>query len=141
RWAACSVGAGRPPPRLSLPPLRAPALVGGGGGGGGAPPPLTGGAKPPDMGTKPHDVLVCHRCGRREARVPETCPACGSARLKQLGVGTQRVEEEVRAAVPRASVIRLDRDAVRAKGAHAAAYERMRSGRAQVIAGTQMRGR
>ena len=83
-------------------------------------------------------ALVCHRCGRREARAPERCPACGSARIKQLGVGTQRVEEEVRAAVPRAKVIRLDRDAIRAKGAHAAAYERMRSGDAQVIVGTQM---
>jgi primosomal protein N' (replication factor Y) len=83
-------------------------------------------------------TLVCHRCGRREPRAPERCPACGSARIKQLGVGTQRVEEEVRAAVPRAKVIRLDRDAVRAKGAHAAAYERMRSGDAQLIVGTQM---
>ena len=83
-------------------------------------------------------ALVCHRCGRREPRAPERCPACGSARIKQLGVGTQRVEQEVRAAVPRARVIRLDRDAVRAKGAHAAAYERMRSGDAQVIVGTQM---
>jgi primosomal protein N' (replication factor Y) (superfamily II helicase) len=82
--------------------------------------------------------LVCHRCGRREARAPERCPACGSPRIRQLGVGTQRVEEEVRAAVPRAKVIRLDRDAVRAKGSHAAAYERMRSGDAQVIVGTQM---
>jgi len=83
-------------------------------------------------------ALVCHRCGRRERSAPERCPACGSARIKQLGVGTQRVEEEVRAAVPRARVIRLDRDAIRAKGAHAAAYERMRSGDAQVIVGTQM---
>jgi len=83
-------------------------------------------------------ALVCHRCGRREPKAPEVCPACGSARIKQLGVGTQRVEEEVRAAVPRAKVIRLDRDAIRAKGAHAAAYERMRSGDAQVIVGTQM---
>lgn len=83
-------------------------------------------------------ALVCHRCGRREPRAPERCPACGSQRIRQLGVGTQRVEEEVRAAVPRAKVIRLDRDAVRAKGAHAAAYERMRSGDAQVIVGTQM---
>jgi primosomal protein N' (replication factor Y) len=83
-------------------------------------------------------ALVCHRCGRREPSAPERCPACGSARIKQLGVGTQRVEEEVRAAVPRAKVIRLDRDAIRAKGAHAAAYERMRSGDAQVIVGTQM---
>src|SRR3989449_539237 len=82
--------------------------------------------------------LVCHRCGRRDARAPERCPACGSPRIKQLGVGTQRVEEEVRAAVPKAKVIRLDRDAVRAKGSHAAAYERMRSGDAQVIVGTQM---
>ena len=89
-------------------------------------------------GAEPPDSLVCHRCGRREARAPEVCPACGSARIKQLGVGTQRVEEEVRAAVPRAKVIRLDRDAIRAKGAHAAAYERMRSGDAQVIVGTQM---
>ena len=107
-------------------------------GGRGAKPPDMGAKPPSTRGAKPPDVLVCHRCGRREARVPETCPACGSARLKQLGVGTQRVEEEVRAAVPRASVIRLDRDAVRAKGAHAAAYERMRSGKAQVIVGTQM---
>jgi primosomal protein N' (replication factor Y) len=83
-------------------------------------------------------ALVCHRCGRRESKAPERCPACGSGRIKQLGVGTQRVEEEVRAAVPRAKVIRLDRDAIRAKGAHAAAYERMRSGDAQVIVGTQM---
>jgi primosomal protein N' (replication factor Y) (superfamily II helicase) len=83
-------------------------------------------------------ALVCHRCGRREPKAPERCPACGSARIKQLGVGTQRVEEDVRAAVPRAKVIRLDRDAIRAKGAHAAAYERMRSGDAQVIVGTQM---
>ena len=83
-------------------------------------------------------ALVCHRCGRRERNAPQRCPACGSARIKQLGVGTQRVEEEVRATVPRAKVIRLDRDAIRAKGAHAAAYERMRSGDAQVIVGTQM---
>jgi primosomal protein N' (replication factor Y) (superfamily II helicase) len=82
--------------------------------------------------------LLCHRCGRREPRTPERCPSCGSARIKQLGVGTQRVEQEVRAAVPRANVIRLDRDAVRAKGAHAAAYARMRSGDAQVMVGTQM---
>src|SRR2546426_6843016 len=53
--------------------------------------------------------LVCHRCGRRAARAPDRCPACGSPRIRQLGVGTQRVEEEVRAAVPRAKVIRLDR--------------------------------
>ena len=82
-------------------------------------------------------TLVCHRCGRRGAP-PDRCPACGSPRIRHLGVGTQRVEEEVRSAVPRAALLRLDRDAVRAKGSHAALFERMRSRRAQVIVGTQM---
>ena len=81
--------------------------------------------------------LVCHRCGRR-ASPPTACPACGGPRIRHLGVGTQRVEEEVREAVPGASILRLDRDAVRAKGAHATLFERMRSSRAQVIVGTQM---
>ena len=81
--------------------------------------------------------LVCHRCGRR-GTPPERCPKCGSVRIRHLGVGTQRVEEEVRALVPKAALLRLDRDAVRAKGSHAALFERMRSRRAQVIIGTQM---
>ena len=81
--------------------------------------------------------LVCHRCGRRADR-PSQCPNCGSRRIRELGVGTQRVEEDVRATVPRAAIVRIDRDAVRAKGSHAALFEKMRSGKAQVIVGTQM---
>jgi primosomal protein N' (replication factor Y) len=82
--------------------------------------------------------MICHRCGRQESSAPEVCPKCGSKRIRHLGVGTQRVEDDVRSAVPGARVVRLDRDAVRRKGAHAAAYELMRSGKAQVIVGTQM---
>ena len=82
--------------------------------------------------------LLCHRCGKWQRPPPSVCPECKSARIRQLGVGTQRVEQDVRELVPSARVTRLDRDAVARKGAHAAAYERMRSGDAQVIVGTQM---
>jgi len=82
--------------------------------------------------------LVCHRCGRWSRNVPTVCPQCASPRIRQLGVGTQRVEQDVRELLPAARIARLDRDAVARKGAHAAAYERMRSGDSQVIVGTQM---
>ncbi|HUQ41417.1 MAG TPA: primosomal protein N' [Candidatus Limnocylindrales bacterium] len=82
-------------------------------------------------------TLVCHRCGRHGVP-PTVCPQCSSTRIRHLGVGTQRVEEEVREAVPKAPLMRMDRDAVRLKGAHAAMFEKMRTGRAQVIVGTQM---
>lgn len=82
--------------------------------------------------------LVCHRCGKWRRDAPSACPQCASARIRQLGVGTQRVEQDVRQLLPRAKIARLDRDAVARKGAHAVAYERMRSGDSQVIVGTQM---
>ncbi len=81
--------------------------------------------------------LVCHRCGHSAATVA-LCPSCGSPRIRFLGTGTQKVEQEVRSIAPRARIIRLDRDAVRRKGAHVRLFEEMRSGRAQVIVGTQM---
>ncbi|MDQ3097009.1 MAG: primosomal protein N', partial [Chloroflexota bacterium] len=82
--------------------------------------------------------LLCHRCGRWSRNVPTVCAQCASPRIRQLGVGTQRVEQDVRELLPAARIARLDRDAVARKGAHAAAYERMRSGDSQVIVGTQM---
>src|SRR5258708_4332284 len=57
---------------------------------------------------------------------------------RRCGVGTERVEEGGGAAVPKARITGMEGEAVKAKGAHAAMYERMRSGQAQVIVGTQM---
>jgi primosomal protein N' (replication factor Y) len=53
--------------------------------------------------------LVCHYCGTRE-EAPEVCQACGSVRLLYSGAGTEKLEDELRAAVPGARVARLDRD-------------------------------
>ena len=54
--------------------------------------------------------MMCHYCGYSE-QAPEECPDCGSA-LKHIGVGTQKVEEELRALFPRAGILRMDADTV-----------------------------
>src|SRR6185503_247061 len=58
----------------------------------------------------------CHYCNYT-ARVPRVCPLCAGPYLEQSGFGTERVEAEVRTAFPSARVGRLDRDAIRRKGA------------------------
>ena len=72
----------------------------------------------PDARICTYECTFCAACV--ENVLHDVCPNCGSRRIRHLGVGTQRVEDEVRAVVPNATLIRLDRDAVRAKGAHAA---------------------
>ncbi|MBI5745747.1 MAG: primosomal protein N' [Nitrospirae bacterium] len=56
--------------------------------------------------------LSCHYCNK-SACVPETCPDCGSSRLTEVGIGTERVEEEVRKIFPSAKVVRLDKDTIK----------------------------
>ncbi|HHT02517.1 MAG TPA: primosomal protein N' [Firmicutes bacterium] len=82
-------------------------------------------------------LLHCHYCGRRR-RPPDTCPTCGTSRIRSFGAGTQRVEEEVRRHWPQARVLRMDVDTTGRKGAHEAIWRRFRSGEADVLVGTQM---
>jgi primosomal protein N' (replication factor Y) len=79
----------------------------------------------------------CHYCDY-SARVPEACPHCSGSYLEQAGFGTERVEAEVRRACPSARVARLDRDAIRRKGALAGLLSRFRDGDIDVLVGTQM---
>ena len=83
------------------------------------------------------NVLRCHYCGQ-EMPVPRTCPECGSPYIKYFGVGTQRVEEEVRKFFPDVPVLRMDHETTRTKDAHAQLLGRFRSGEARVLVGTQM---
>ena len=82
-------------------------------------------------------VLVCHHCNRRRAR-PARCPSCRSDRIRDLGLGTQRLVEEVRRLLPSARVLRWDRDAAPTAAAHAQLLARFASGEADVLVGTQM---
>jgi primosomal protein N' (replication factor Y) len=79
----------------------------------------------------------CHYCNY-SARVPAACPVCAGPYLEQTGFGTERVEVEVRRACAGARVARLDRDAVRRKGALASLLSRFRDGEIDVLVGTQM---
>ncbi len=81
--------------------------------------------------------LRCHGCGFETAR-PEVCPACGTDDLRDLGVGTERVEEEIAALVPGARVARMDRDTVRGRGAHERILKSFEQGAIDILVGTQM---
>jgi primosomal protein N' (replication factor Y) len=81
--------------------------------------------------------LRCHYCGARQPH-PQRCPACGSPYLKHFGTGTQKVVEVLHQHWPQLSILRYDSDATRRKGSHRDLLEQFRSGKAQVLVGTQM---
>ncbi len=81
--------------------------------------------------------LQCHHCDFRR-RVPDVCPKCGGLRLRPFGVGTEKVEDAVRQQFPRARTLRMDRDTMSRKGAHAETLRAFKRGEADILIGTQM---
>lgn len=81
--------------------------------------------------------LHCHYCGKVEP-LPKTCPECASPYIKPMGVGTQRVEEEVKKLLPDVEVVRVDADTTQGKHGHKRQLDRFRQGKARVMVGTQM---
>jgi primosomal protein N' (replication factor Y) len=80
--------------------------------------------------------LRCHHCGAH-APVPLACGACGQP-LNPVGQGTERVEETLARLYPDAPLARLDRDTASGRGAMQAVLERVHSGEARILLGTQM---
>ena len=81
--------------------------------------------------------LQCHYCGSSEA-MPRRCPACGSRYIKSFGIGTERIEQEVRTLFASARVLRLDRDVMKTPDAADLVFDQMVSGDADILVGTQM---
>jgi len=81
--------------------------------------------------------LRCHYCDFRQ-RPPESCERCSGVRLLPEGMGTERLEEEIRQNFPEARVARMDRDTTSRKGAHHRLVEKMMTGEIDVLIGTQM---
>ena len=86
---------------------------------------------------KAKNRLICHYCGKTKP-LPKVCPSCGSKFIKQFGVGTQKVEEEVQKYFPEARVLRMDRDTTGKKDSFEKFYEKIKNKEADIIIGTQM---
>ena len=81
--------------------------------------------------------LRCHHCDHREP-IPFKCPDCGNQDLTAVGHGTQRVEETLRAFLPKATVVRVDRDSTAHKNDWADLYRRIANNEIDILVGTQM---
>jgi primosomal protein N' (replication factor Y) len=82
-------------------------------------------------------TLRCHHCGTASP-LATRCPACKSPRIRYLGGGTQRVEEEVKASFPHLRVGRLDRDVAERKGAVEQVLDSFSEGGLDVLVGTSL---
>ena len=81
--------------------------------------------------------LQCHHCDFKR-RSPDACPKCEGLRLRPFGLGTEKVEDAVRLQFPAARTLRMDRDTMSRKGAHAETLRAFRRGDADILIGTQM---
>lgn len=81
--------------------------------------------------------LRCHHCGT-ERPVPRQCPNCGSADLRPLGQGTERIEAGLKARFPDTGLVRIDRDTTSRKGAMETLLQEVHTGDARILIGTQM---
>ena len=86
---------------------------------------------------KTRSLLLCHYCGYA-IPTPDRCPSCESYRLNLLGVGTERVEEEITREFADLSITRLDRDTAERRGAPARILREFAAGEIEVLIGTKL---
>lgn len=81
--------------------------------------------------------LRCHYCGYTQSNV-STCKSCGSHELQQKGLGTERIEEDLKVMFPTAKIGRMDYDTVKSKNGHNKIIEAFEEGVYDILVGTQM---
>lgn len=86
------------------------------------------------------ETLKCHLCGDEQA-APLRCPECRSPKIRWKGSGTQRVEDAVQKALPKARISRIDADAMSRKHLFRERLSDFRTGKIDVLVGTQMIGK
>lgn len=81
--------------------------------------------------------LRCHYCGSTQTLVHK-CGACGTSDLQQKGLGTERIEEDLKTLFPSANIGRMDYDTVKSKYGHQKIIEAFENGEYDILVGTQM---
>ncbi|MBQ6252556.1 primosomal protein N' [Ruminococcus sp.] len=89
---------------------------------------------------KKNNKLMCHYCGYVSEPVT-VCPSCGSERLKNMGFGTQKLEEELSVFFPKARVLRMDADTTFSRYSYEKNFTDFREGKYDIMIGTQMIGK
>ena len=82
-------------------------------------------------------ILRCHHCGAQKT-VPMQCGHCGSTHLVTTGLGTEQLEETLKARFPQYNIARIDRDSTARKGKLEGYLEDIQQGKSQILIGTQM---
>ncbi len=83
-----------------------------------------------------NERLMCHYCGHSQP-APSRCPDCGG-QMKRVGVGTQKVQQELQTLFPELEVARMDADTVSASNTHEKILEHFTEKKVPVLLGTQM---
>jgi primosomal protein N' (replication factor Y) len=83
------------------------------------------------------NLLKCHYCSHTSAPIG-SCPACGSNRLKMIGFGTEKVEDELSIIFPDKVIKRLDLDTTRTKNAYEEILDDFENRKIHILIGTQM---
>lgn len=86
---------------------------------------------------KTSNMLRCHYCGYATKKVT-ICPKCHSTNMKDFGLGTQKLEEELHHLFKNARIVRMDMDTTSKKGAHQKIIEDFGNGLYDILVGTQM---
>ena len=86
---------------------------------------------------KTKDLMRCHYCGYATKRII-TCPDCKNDTLRELGVGTEKIEEEIKNLFPMARIVRMDLDTTTRKGSHEKIIDSFANYEYDILLGTQM---
>ncbi len=86
---------------------------------------------------KPNGMVICHYCGH-QTPFEEKCPSCGHDHMKKMGIGTQKVEDELSELFPNARILRMDTDTTYSRYSYETKFREFSEGKYDIMIGTQM---